>query len=45
MINIGNGENISINELAKNIGGEVVFNQPLNEPFANLADIKKAKNC
>ena len=43
VINIGNGENISINELAKNIGGEVVFNKPLNEPFANLADIKKAK--
>ena len=43
VINIGNGENISINELAKNIGGEVVFNEPLNEPFANLADIKKAK--
>ena len=43
VINIGNGENISINELAENIGGEVVFNDPLNEPFANLADIKKAK--
>ena len=43
VINIGNGENLSINELAKNIGGEVVFNEPLNEPFANLADIKKAK--
>ena len=43
VINIGNGENISINELAENIGGEVVFNEPLNEPFANLADIKKAK--
>ena len=43
VINIGNGENITINELAKNIGGEVVFNKPLNEPFANLADIKKAK--
>jgi len=43
VINIGNGENISINKLAKNIGGEVVFNKPLNEPFANLADIKKAK--
>tara|TARA_A100000164_G_scaffold127670_1_gene113208 strand:- start:34381 stop:35292 length:912 start_codon:yes stop_codon:yes gene_type:complete len=43
VINIGNGENISINELAKNIGGEVVYNEPLNEPFANLADIKKAK--
>ena len=43
VINMGNGENLSINELAKNIGGEVVFNEPLNEPFANLADIKKAK--
>ena len=43
VINIGNGENISINELAKNIGGEVVYNEPLNEPFANLADITKAK--
>ena len=42
-INIGNGKNISINELAKNIGGEVVFNKPQNEPFENLADIKKAK--
>ena len=43
VINIGNGENLSINELAKNIGGEVVFNKALNEPFANLADITKAK--
>ena len=43
VINIGNGKNISINELAKNIGGEVIYNKPLNEPFANLADIKKAK--
>ena len=43
VINIGNGENLSINELAKNIGGEVIYNKALNEPFANLADIKKAK--
>ena len=43
VINIGNGGNISIIELAENIRGEVVFNEPLNEPFANLADIKKAK--
>ena len=43
VINIGNGENLSINELAKNIGGEVIFKKALNEPFANLADIKKAK--
>ncbi|MEL1224654.1 MAG: NAD-dependent epimerase/dehydratase family protein [Candidatus Neomarinimicrobiota bacterium] len=43
VINIGNGKNISINELAKNIGGEVIYNKALNEPFANLADIKKAK--
>ena len=43
VINIGNGENLSINELAKNIGGEFIYNKALNEPFANLADIKKAK--
>ena len=42
-INIGYGKNISINELAEIIGGEVVFNKSLNAPFANLADIKKAK--
>ena len=43
IINIGSSKNISINELAKHIGGDVVFNKPLNEPFENLADIKKAK--
>lgn len=43
IINIGYGQNISINELAGLIGGEVIFNEPLNEPFANLANIEKAK--
>ncbi len=43
VINIGYGKNISINELAELIGGEVIFNEALNEPFANLADIEKAK--
>ena len=42
VINIGSGKNISINNLADFIGGEKVF-RSVNEPFANLADIKKAK--
>lgn len=42
-INIGSGKNISINELAKMIGGPTIYQDPVNEPFANLADIQKAK--
>ena len=42
-INIGSGKNISINELAKMIGGSAIHQDPVNEPFANLADINKAK--
>ena len=42
-INIGSGKNISINELAKMIGGSTIHQDPVNEPFANLADINKAK--
>ena len=42
-INIGTGKNISINELAKMIGGSAIHQDPVNEPFANLADINKAK--
>lgn len=42
-INIGSGKNISINELAKMIGGSTLHQNPVNEPFANLADINKAK--
>ena len=42
-INIGSGKNISINDLAKMIGGPTLHQDPVNEPFANLADINKAK--
>ena len=42
-INIGTGENTSINDLADMIGGKKKYLNPVNEPFANLADIKKAK--
>ena len=42
-INIGTGENTSINDLADMIGGKKKYLKPVNEPFANLADIKKAK--
>ena len=34
-INIGSGKNISINELAKMIGGSAIHQDPVNEPFAN----------
>tara|TARA_Y100001935_G_scaffold253628_1_gene260295 strand:+ start:582 stop:1493 length:912 start_codon:yes stop_codon:yes gene_type:complete len=43
VINIGSGKNISINDLAKMLGGNTVNNKPVNEPFANLANISKAK--
>ena len=43
IINIGSGENISINELAKMIGSEFSYKKPVNEPFENLADVRKAK--
>ena len=43
VINIGSGQNISINKLANLIGGDKIYLEPVNEPFANLADISKAK--
>ena len=43
VINIGSGKNISINELADMFGAEKKYMKPVNEPFANLADISKAK--
>ncbi len=42
-INIGAGKNYSINELAEMIGGTKEHLEPVNEPFQNLADIRKAK--
>ena len=43
VVNIGSGQNISINKLANLIGGDKIYLDPVNEPFANLADISKAK--
>ena len=43
VINIGSGKNISINDLADMFGAEKKYMKPVNEPFANLADISKAK--
>ena len=43
VINIGSGKNISINDLADMFGAEKKYLKPVNEPFANLADIRKAK--
>ena len=43
VINIGSGENISINDLAEMLSKNKKYMKPVNEPFANLADIRKAK--
>ena len=43
VINIGSGKNISINDLAKMLSDNKKYLDPINEPFANLADINKAK--
>jgi UDP-glucose 4-epimerase len=43
VINIGSGHNISVNTLAKLIGGETVHVPPRHEPRHTLADIRKAK--
>ena len=43
VINIGSGKNISINKVAQLIGNDVIYKKPINEPFANLADVSKAK--
>ncbi|MAV64213.1 MAG: LPS biosynthesis protein WbpP, partial [Candidatus Marinimicrobia bacterium] len=43
VINIGSGNNLSINSVAKMISKEFEYQKPLKEPFANLACIEKAK--
>jgi UDP-glucose 4-epimerase len=43
VINIGSGTNVSINTLADSFGGTKKYLDAICEPFANLADIKKAK--
>lgn len=42
-INIGNGEAITINELAKSISDDIVYVEKRYEPDITLADISKAK--
>tara|TARA_B100001057_G_scaffold495012_1_gene592935 strand:+ start:1080 stop:1991 length:912 start_codon:yes stop_codon:yes gene_type:complete len=43
VINIGSGKNISINDLADMLSKNKKYMEAVNEPFANLADIRKAK--
>ena len=43
VINIGNGNNRSVNEVANLLGGEKVNRDPVQEPFATLADNSKAR--
>ena len=43
IINIGSGNNLSINSVAKMISEKFEHKKPLKEPFANLACIEKAK--
>lgn len=42
VINIGNGDNKSVNDLADLLGGDRVHRDPVVEPFATLADNSKA---
>ena len=42
VFNIGNGNNFSINEVAKMFGGETVKGKDVLEPFQTLADNSKA---
>ena len=43
VINIGNGDNRSINEIADMIGGERIHREPVIEPKETLADNTKAR--
>jgi UDP-glucose 4-epimerase len=43
VFNIGNGNNVSVNEVADMIGGEKVYSEYRLEPFETLADNNKAK--
>ena len=43
VINIGSGKNLSINSIADIISKEKIYLPPVEEPFENLANIKKAK--
>ena len=43
VFNIGNGDNVSINEVADMFGGQKVYGEKRLEPFETLADNQKAK--
>ena len=43
IINIGSGIETSVNEIAREIGGEIVHMPPRIEPRSNLADISRAR--
>jgi nucleoside-diphosphate-sugar epimerase len=43
VINIGNGDNRSVNEISDMIGGSSVYLQAVKEPRETLADNSKAK--
>jgi UDP-glucose 4-epimerase len=43
IINIGNGDNKSVNQLADLLGGKKVYRDPVIEPRATLADNSKAR--
>jgi UDP-glucose 4-epimerase len=44
VINIGNGDNRSVNQIADLFGGQRIHRDPVKEPFASLADNTKAKD-
>ena len=44
VFNIGNGKNVSINEVADMFGGEKRYGEKRLEPFETLADNKKARD-
>tara|TARA_B100001250_G_scaffold246993_1_gene212351 strand:- start:1705 stop:2613 length:909 start_codon:yes stop_codon:yes gene_type:complete len=44
VFNIGNGKNVSINEVADMFGGEKIYGEKRLEPFETLADNKKARD-
>ncbi len=43
VINIGNGDNRSINQIARCIGGKIDYIESVLEPFETLADINEAR--
>jgi UDP-glucose 4-epimerase len=44
VINIGNADNRSVNEIANMIGGPVIYVDPVVEPRETLADNSQAKD-